>query len=100
MNYIPIAQSRRSRKHQGLASGTKAFICGIKSLLYIAVWASLFYLWEAFITAVVCWQGYQLMVGNALSLSTINETFAVVEYVVYFGISVFLVLLSWSEWNK
>jgi poly-beta-1,6-N-acetyl-D-glucosamine biosynthesis protein PgaD len=100
VNYIPVTQSRRSRKNKELASGKETFWGGIKSFLYITVWAFLLYLLQPFITAVVWWKGYQLMVGNASSLSTIDGTFTVIEYVVYFGISIVLVLLSWSEWNK
>ena len=100
MNYIPVTQSRRSRKNKELASSTRTFFCGMKSLLYIAAWAFLLYLLQPFITAVVWWKGYQLMVGNAFSLSTIDGNFTVMEYVVYFGIIVIWVLLSWPEWHK
>jgi poly-beta-1,6-N-acetyl-D-glucosamine biosynthesis protein PgaD len=100
VNYIPVTQSRRSRKNKELASGTKTLCNGLKSLLYIAVWAFLLYILQPFITAVVWWKGYQLMVGNASSLSTIDGTFTVIEYVVYFSILIILVLLSWAEWNN
>ena len=100
MNYVPVTQSRRSRRNKAVATSTKTFLSDIHSLLYIAAWAFLLYLLQPFITAVIWWKGYQFMVGNASSLSTINETFTMMEYMVYFGMIFILVLLCWSEWNK
>lgn len=100
MNYIPVTQSRRSRKKRAVASGTRTLYHGLKSLLYIAVWAFLLYILQPFITAVVWWKGYQLMVGNASSLATIDGVFTMIEYGVYFGFFAILVLLSWLEWNN
>jgi magnesium-transporting ATPase (P-type) len=100
VNYIPVTQSRRSRKKREVASDTRTLYNGLKSLSYIVAWAFLLYILQPFVTAVVWWKGYQLMVGNASSLSTIDGIFTMIEYVVYFGIVAILVLLSWSEWNN
>ena len=66
----------------------------------IVAGAFLLYLLQPFITAVVCWQGYKLMVGRAFPLKTIEDVFTMIQWAVYFEIAVVLLLFSWSQWNK
>lgn len=72
---------------------------GLESIVLITAWTFFLYLLQPFITAVLWWQGYQLIAGNAFSFASVEGTFTILESSVYFGIFVFLVLLSWSEWN-
>jgi hypothetical protein len=72
---------------------------GLEAILSVAAWATFLKLLQPFITAVLWWQGYQLIAGNDFSVVLIERAFALIEFFVYFGIFVLLVLISWSEWN-
>ena len=76
-----------------------SFFRVLESLLSISAWAFFINLMQPFITAILWWQGYKLMFDKAFSLATIEGTLIMIENSVYFGIAVYLILLSWSEWN-
>ncbi|WP_378951393.1 poly-beta-1,6-N-acetyl-D-glucosamine biosynthesis protein PgaD [Pelosinus sp. sgz500959] len=76
-----------------------AFIRGLESIFSISAWAFFLNLIQPFMTTILWWQGYNLMEGNAFSLATIEGTLIMIESSIYFGIFVFLILLSWSRWN-
>ncbi len=100
MTDIAVTQSRRDRKSKQLSIDRKALFCGVKSLLYIAIWAFFLYVLQPFITAAVWWKGHQIMRENAFSLAAVNTIFIVMEYIVICGMSIFFAALSWSEWNR
>lgn len=65
---------------------------GMEFVLSISAWAFFLYLLQPFITAVLWWQGYKLVEGQAFPLDTIQGTLTMIESSVYFGIVVFLIL--------
>lgn len=77
----------------------KPFLRVVESIVSISAWAFFLQLMEPFITALVWWQGYTLLEEDVFSIVTIEGTLDMVEFLVYFGIVTFLILISWSKWN-
>lgn len=77
----------------------KTFLPGLESILTIFAWAFFLSLAQPFMTAILWWQGHKLMEGKAFSLEMMEKILIMMESFVYFGIIVFLILLSWSQWN-
>lgn len=65
----------------------------------ILMWAFILKLFHPFVTTLVWWQGYKLMGGKDFSLGTIEGTVTMVECFAYFGIAIFLLLLSRFYWS-
>ena len=68
-------------------------------IVVISMWAFILKLLYPFFITMIWWQGYKLMGGKGFSLGTIEGTIRMVEYLVYFGIAVFLILLSRHYWR-
>jgi hypothetical protein len=71
-----------------------------KAVLNIVAWGFLLYLLQPFITALFWWQCHQLMVENVSSIAITNKLFGVIEYLVYFCVTILLVQIAWLEWSK
>ncbi|SFL54040.1 poly-beta-1,6-N-acetyl-D-glucosamine biosynthesis protein PgaD [Pelosinus propionicus] len=99
MTETMVTQSRKDRKNKQLSIYRKALFGRVKTVLYIAAWAFIFYSLQPFITAAAWWKAHQIMMENAFSLSAVNTIFTVIEYIVCFGMAVLFAMLSWSEWN-
>lgn len=77
----------------------RLFLRGLGGAVMMAIWAFILHLLHPFFVTMVWYQGYQLMEGNDFSLGEVAGTTQMIEWVVYFGIILFLLLLSRSYWS-
>lgn len=65
----------------------------------LLLWGFILKLLYPFITTIVWWQGYKLMGGKGFSVGTIEGTITMVEYLTYFSIAAFLLLICRFYWS-
>lgn len=71
----------------------------LTEVVSILAWAFMLKLIQPFIVALVWWQGYKLLVGKVFSLGEIDRIATTIEYLVYFGLGVYLLLVIEPYWH-
>ncbi len=98
-----LASGKHGEEHTSLGKGSRPSKIPLwwdfGGVIIILMWALILKLFYPFVTTLVWWQGYKLMSGKAFSLGTIEGTVTMVEYFTYFGIAIFLLLLSQCYWR-
>lgn len=90
-----LAQSKRV----GAQRSKNSFWRGLESIFLVSAWAFFLYLMQPFITAFIWWQGYKLLEENLFTVDVIEGVLDKVDAGVYFGMIIFIINFSWSEWN-
>ena len=76
-----------------------SYMRGLEYMVSISVWAFFLNLMQPVVTTILWLQGYQLIEENIFSLSTIQATVSMIQWIAYFAVAVFLILISWAHWN-
>lgn len=97
----PMATSCSKIEGQPLEKtiGKPSFWVCLKEVVTVLAWAFLLKLLQPFIAAVVWWQGYKLLEGKVFSLGEIDRMAIMIEYLVYFGIAICLLIIIEPYWH-